>query len=118
MKLSIVALGHRMPDWVSAGYSDYASRLPRDWPLALVELDTSIRASEEDAGIPPARRGRGVAAMLGLARRESPHRAARRLSLAKVTATELPHTWAAWRAGRVTEWRTTLIAAINRDACG
>ncbi len=80
-----------------------------------VELDTSIRASEEDAGIPPARRGRGVAAMLGLARRESPHRAARRLSLAKVTATELPHTWAAWRAGRVTEWRTTLIA--RETAC-
>jgi len=43
MKLSIVALGHRMPDWISAGYSDYSSRLPRDWPLALVELKPEAR---------------------------------------------------------------------------
>ena len=53
MKLSIVALGHRMPDWVSAGYSDYASRLPRDWPLALVELKPEARD-----------RGRSVAQLL------------------------------------------------------
>ena len=32
MKLSIVALGHKMPAWVAAGYADYAGRLPRDWP--------------------------------------------------------------------------------------
>ena len=53
MKLSIVALGHRMPDWVSAGYSDYASRLPRDWPLALFELKPEARD-----------RGRSVAQLL------------------------------------------------------
>ena len=29
MKLRIVALGHRMPAWVSAGYADYAKRLPK-----------------------------------------------------------------------------------------
>lgn len=43
MKIAIVALGHRMPDWVAAGYRDYASRLPRDWPLALVELKPEPR---------------------------------------------------------------------------
>ena len=32
-----------MPDWVAAGYRDYASRLPRDWPLALVELKPEPR---------------------------------------------------------------------------
>jgi len=53
MKLSIVALGHRMPDWVSAGCKDYASRLPRDWPLALVELKPEARD-----------RGRSVAQLL------------------------------------------------------
>ena len=31
MKLRIVALGHRMPAWVDAGYDDYARRLPRDF---------------------------------------------------------------------------------------
>jgi 23S rRNA (pseudouridine1915-N3)-methyltransferase len=43
VKIAIVALGHRMPDWVAAGYRDYASRLPRDWPLALVELKPEPR---------------------------------------------------------------------------
>ena len=29
--------------------------------------------------------------------------------------TELPHTWAAWRAGRITEWKATLVA--RETAC-
>jgi 23S rRNA (pseudouridine1915-N3)-methyltransferase len=43
VKLAIVALGHRMPAWVDAGYADYAKRLPRDWPLDLVELKPEAR---------------------------------------------------------------------------
>jgi len=43
VKLSIVALGHKMPAWVAAGYADYAGRLPRDWPLDLVELKPEPR---------------------------------------------------------------------------
>jgi 23S rRNA (pseudouridine1915-N3)-methyltransferase len=44
MKLRIVALGHRMPGWVAAGFDEYARRLPRDWNLALVELKPESRA--------------------------------------------------------------------------
>ncbi|HSC23295.1 MAG TPA: 23S rRNA (pseudouridine(1915)-N(3))-methyltransferase RlmH [Casimicrobiaceae bacterium] len=43
MKLRIVALGHRMPAWVAAGYDDYARRLPRDFALDLVELKPAPR---------------------------------------------------------------------------
>jgi len=43
VKLSIVALGHKMPAWVAAGYADYAGRLARDWPLDLVELKPEPR---------------------------------------------------------------------------
>jgi 23S rRNA (pseudouridine1915-N3)-methyltransferase len=43
VKLTIVALGHKMPAWVAAGYADYAGRLPRDWPLELVELKPEPR---------------------------------------------------------------------------
>jgi 23S rRNA (pseudouridine1915-N3)-methyltransferase len=53
MKLSIVALGHRMPAWVAAGVDDFVSRLPRDWPRALIELKPEARD-----------RGRTVAQML------------------------------------------------------
>lgn len=50
MKLSIVALGHRMPAWVGAGYGDYAARLPREWPLELVELKPEARDRGRSVG--------------------------------------------------------------------
>ncbi|MEO5766359.1 MAG: 23S rRNA (pseudouridine(1915)-N(3))-methyltransferase RlmH, partial [Casimicrobiaceae bacterium] len=37
MNVRVVALGHRMPAWVSAGYDEYARRLPRDFALTSVE---------------------------------------------------------------------------------
>jgi 23S rRNA (pseudouridine1915-N3)-methyltransferase len=43
MKLRIVALGHRMSEWVDAGFRDYARRLPRDFALELVELKPQAR---------------------------------------------------------------------------
>jgi 23S rRNA (pseudouridine1915-N3)-methyltransferase len=43
MRLRLVALGHRMPGWVAEGYADYAKRLPRDYPLDLVELKPEPR---------------------------------------------------------------------------
>ena len=46
MKLRIVALGHRMPAWVAAGYGEYAKRLPREYELELLELKPAAR----DAG--------------------------------------------------------------------
>ena len=62
------------------------------------------------------RRGRGIAEQVALARRESPHRGRQHLGLAKVLADgELPHTRAAFAAGRITEWRATLIA--RETAC-
>lgn len=44
MKLRIVALGHRMPAWVSAGFDEYARRLPREFAPELVELRPEPRA--------------------------------------------------------------------------
>jgi hypothetical protein len=80
-----------------------------------VELDESQRAEQEAAGVPAAQRGRGVAAQVALARRESHHRGQRHLGLAKIVATELPHTRVAWRDGRISEWKATLIA--RETAC-
>ncbi len=79
------------------------------------ELDVSQRADQATARVPAARQGRGVAAQVALARRESHHRGQRHLGLARIVATELPHTWAAWRDGRITEWTATLIA--RETAC-
>ena len=43
MKLRVVALGHRMPAWVTAGWDDYARRMPREFALELVELKPEPR---------------------------------------------------------------------------
>jgi hypothetical protein len=60
-------------------------------------------------------RPRGVAHQVAYARRESPHRGQRHLALARIVRGELPHTWSAWREGRITEWKATLVA--RETAC-
>jgi 23S rRNA (pseudouridine1915-N3)-methyltransferase len=43
MKLRVVALGHRMPAWIAAGWDDYGRRLPREFALSVVELKPEPR---------------------------------------------------------------------------
>ncbi len=74
-----------------------------------VDLDASQRAQQADAGERPDRLGRGVAQQVALARRVSPHRGQRLLGLAKVLHAEMPHTLRAFRAGRIPEWRATIL---------
>jgi 23S rRNA (pseudouridine1915-N3)-methyltransferase len=38
VKIRLVAVGQRPPEWVSEGFLDYARRLPREMPLELVEV--------------------------------------------------------------------------------
>ena len=45
MKLRVVALGHRMPAWVTAGWDDYARRLPREFAVELLALKPESRES-------------------------------------------------------------------------
>ncbi|MEQ1592840.1 MAG: 23S rRNA (pseudouridine(1915)-N(3))-methyltransferase RlmH [Thiobacillaceae bacterium] len=48
MRLTIIAVGHKMPAWVSAGYEDYARRMPPDMALALTEIKPGHRVAGED----------------------------------------------------------------------
>jgi 23S rRNA (pseudouridine1915-N3)-methyltransferase len=50
VKLRIVALGHRMPQWINAGFEDYARRMPREMPLTLTELKPGPRSDKPSAG--------------------------------------------------------------------
>ena len=45
MKLLVLAVGNRMPDWVTAGFDEYAKRMPREMPLQLMELKPATRGS-------------------------------------------------------------------------
>ena len=44
MKLRILAVGHKMPAWIEAGYREYARRMPSDAALELVEIRPEKRA--------------------------------------------------------------------------
>ena len=75
---------------------------------ATVAFDLQQRREQAAAGMPAADQGGGVAAQIALARRESPAKGSRLLGMAKAL-TGMPHTFAAFRAGRLNEWRATLI---------
>ncbi|PHV12352.1 23S rRNA (pseudouridine(1915)-N(3))-methyltransferase RlmH [Chitinimonas sp. BJB300] len=43
MKLYIIAVGHKMPDWVEIGYKEYVKRMPREANIELIELKPGQR---------------------------------------------------------------------------
>jgi 23S rRNA (pseudouridine1915-N3)-methyltransferase len=38
MRFLVVAVGHRMPAWIDAGFAEYAGRMPREARVALVAI--------------------------------------------------------------------------------
>lgn len=38
MKLQLVAVGTKMPDWVQTGFTEYLRRFPKDMPFELIEI--------------------------------------------------------------------------------
>lgn len=48
MKIRLLAVGTKMPEWVTAGYEDYAKRLVDDVRLELVEIPAGKRAKNSD----------------------------------------------------------------------
>ncbi|MFM2397499.1 MAG: ribosomal large subunit methyltransferase [Pseudomonadota bacterium] len=45
MKLTILAVGNKMPEWISAGFNEYAKRMPREAKIELIELKPEPRTS-------------------------------------------------------------------------
>lgn len=43
MRLRILAVGHRMPAWINAGYLEYAQRMPRELRIELAEIKPAAR---------------------------------------------------------------------------
>ncbi|MBB5322696.1 23S rRNA (pseudouridine(1915)-N(3))-methyltransferase RlmH [Marinobacter oulmenensis] len=48
MRLRLICVGQKMPDWVSAGYSEYARRMPPELPLELTEIPMAHRGKNPD----------------------------------------------------------------------
>ena len=45
MRLLVVAVGTRLPDWMNTGFAEYAKRMPRELPLELSEIKPEPRSS-------------------------------------------------------------------------
>jgi 23S rRNA (pseudouridine1915-N3)-methyltransferase len=44
LRIHLIAVGTRIPAWIAQGFSEYATRLPRECRLHLVEIPTGKRA--------------------------------------------------------------------------
>jgi len=45
VKILILAVGNRMPDWVNSAWDDYAKRMPAEWAITLKEIKPEPRTS-------------------------------------------------------------------------
>ncbi|WP_322938659.1 HNH endonuclease [Nocardioides bizhenqiangii] len=82
---------------------------------AAVAYDAARRSAESAQGVPLRRQGRGVAAEIAIARRESPHRGQTLLGLAKILHAEMPHTRERLADGTLSEFRAILL--VRETAC-
>ena len=64
MKARLIAIGERAPDWVAAGYADYARRLSHWLPLELIEIAPGLRGKNRDAARATSDEGSRVIAAL------------------------------------------------------
>ncbi len=82
---------------------------------ATVRFAAAQRARQRAAGVSARDLGKGVAAQVALARRDSPFKGSRHLGLAQALVHELPRTLQALEVGTISEWRATLI--VRETAC-
>ena len=48
MKIQLIAVGNKMPNWVTTAFSDYQSRFPKELPLELIEIPAGKRTKNAD----------------------------------------------------------------------
>ena len=68
MRLGILAVGHKLPDWVAKGCAEYIKRMPRELPLSVVEIKPEPRGSKTCEQLLAAEKTRLQAALSGFNR--------------------------------------------------
>lgn len=68
MRLGILAVGHKLPDWVAQGCAEYIKRMPRELPLAVTEIKPEPRGSKTREQLLAAEKTRLQAALQGFSR--------------------------------------------------
>ena len=62
MRIRIIAVGTKMPDWVEQGYAEYAKRMPRDVTVEMLELPLAQRGKNTDIATAMAKEGEAMLA--------------------------------------------------------
>ncbi|MCL6416704.1 23S rRNA (pseudouridine(1915)-N(3))-methyltransferase RlmH [Aestuariirhabdus sp. Z084] len=65
MRIRLIAVGTRMPDWVQAGYKEYAKRLPAECALECVEIPLGKRTKGADVKRAQRKEGELMLAAIG-----------------------------------------------------
>ena len=65
MRLQLVAVGNKMPAWVTTGYEEYARRLPPDMPLQLTEVTAGKRGKKANIARITEQEGEQMLAQVG-----------------------------------------------------
>ena len=68
MRLGILAVGHKLPDWVAKGCAEYIKRMPRELPASITEIKPEPRGSKTREQLLAAERARLREAMPGSCR--------------------------------------------------
>jgi 23S rRNA (pseudouridine1915-N3)-methyltransferase len=48
MRINIIAVGKKMPEWVVTAYEEFAVRFPRDYKIKLLEISPAKRSSSKN----------------------------------------------------------------------
>jgi 23S rRNA (pseudouridine1915-N3)-methyltransferase len=59
VKLQIISVGHKPPDWISNGFHDYVRRMPRELPIVLTEIRPAAHSGNSAAQVARARQTEG-----------------------------------------------------------
>ena len=51
MRLTIISVGHKMPDWVATATQDYVKRMPADCSIEIKEIKPDLTPAKEAAKI-------------------------------------------------------------------
>lgn len=65
MRIRLIAVGQKMPDWVTEGYATYAKRLPADCQLELIEISAGKRGKNADIARLTRQEGQEMLAAIG-----------------------------------------------------
>ena len=58
MKLTIIAVGHKMPTWINTGFDEYAKRMPPEARIDLIELKPEERSGRHKGKVLDAEQAR------------------------------------------------------------